>query len=559
MSQQPWVEGMTFGAVLARSVERYRDRDAVVFPNLDLRWTYADFKAEVHRVARALWALGVRPGDHVGIWATNWPAWVSTQFATAYLGAVLVNVNPAYRTHELEYILGQADIHTLLITDRFKESDFEAMVAELVPALASTPFGEPLNVEALPRLRHVVSIKNYPSKQGIWSWDAFIEAGAAADGAAIAEAAATVTPDQPVNIQYTSGTTGSPKGAMLSHRNLLFNAYHIGQRLHATEHDRICVPLPFYHCFGCVIGNLLAIEHGAALIVPNEAFDPGHTLKAIHDERATAVYGVPTMFTAELHDPDFASYDLTCLRTGIMGGSPCPIELMRKVVDKMHMREVTIAYGLTECSPAITMTGTDEPLEIRCTTVGKPIDGVEVRLVDPATGNDVGAGVPGELWTRGHHVMIGYYNKPDVTAETIDKHGWLKTGDLAVRTPDGHYRITGRSKDVIIRGGENVYPREVEEHLLTHPKIQDVQVVGLPDETYGEQVSAWIVPNDPSLTENEVKAHCKGTLAHYKIPHYVVFVEEYPLTVTGKIQKYRLRDIGVDQFNLHAANAIETA
>jgi fatty-acyl-CoA synthase len=556
--ERPWIDGLTFAEVLARTAERHGGRDAVVFPHLGHRRGYAEFRAEVDGVARALMALGVRRGEHVAVWASNWPQWVVTQFAAASAGAVLVNVNPAYRAHELQYVLQQADVTTLLLTDRVKTADFFDTLLAVCPELSGCTPGE-LRAAAAPRLRTVVSIKE-AKRPGMLAWDELRQKAAAVPEEDLRRREAEVRPDDVVNIQYTSGTTGFPKGAMLTHRNLLMNAYHVGRRLAFTERDRLCIPVPFYHCFGCVMGTLMCAVYGSAMVVPAEVFDPLATLQAVEQERCTAVYGVPTMFIAELSHPRFAEFDLTSLRTGIMAGSPCPIEVMRQVVDRMGAREVTIAYGLTEASPVITQTATDDSLEHRVATVGRPLPGLEVRVVAPGSLDPLPAGEAGELVVRGHGVMKGYYNKPDETAAALTPDGWLHTGDVAAETPDGYYRITGRIKDMIIRGGENVYPREVEEFLHAHPAVLDVQVVGLPDERFGEEVCAWVrLRPGASLTEDEVKAHCRGRIAHYKVPRYVVFVDAYPTTVTGKVQKFKLREMGVERFGLQKAAGVETA
>jgi fatty-acyl-CoA synthase len=544
---RPWVDGLTFADVLERTAGRWPDHDALVFPQTGDRRRFAGFRAEVRREARALLALGVQPGEHVGIWATNWPQWVLTQFATAHIGAVLVNINPAYRSHELAYVLGQADISTLLLTDRFKGPDYFALLAE---ARGSA---------SLPRLRHVVSIK--PEKQpGILGWEEFLARAADVPENDLVRRQAAVRAEDVVNIQFTSGTTGFPKGAMLTHRNLLMNAFYVGQCMGFTDRDRLAIPVPFYHCFGCVMGTLLCAVYGSAMVLPAESFDAEATLRAIQDERCTAVYGVPTMFIAELHHPRFANFDLGSLRTGIMAGSPCPIEVMRAVVERMGARELTIAYGLTESSPVITQTATTDSLERRVGTVGRPLPGLEVKVVAPGGEEPLPPGQSGELMVRGHGVMRGYYHKPAETAAVLTPDGWLRTGDVAEETPDGYYRITGRIKDLIIRGGENVYPREVEEFLYTHPQIADVQVVGLPDECLGEEVSAWVrLKPGASLTAEEVRQFCGGRIAHYKVPRHVFFVDEYPTTVSGKVQKFKLREMGVERLGLQRAASVETA
>jgi fatty-acyl-CoA synthase len=554
--EHPWVDGLTFAQVLERTAQRHGDGDALVFPQLGHRRSYAEFHADVREAARALLALGVGRGEHVGIWATNWPQWVVTQFAAAHVGAVLVNVNPAYRSHELAYVLRQADITTLLLTDRYKTSCYFDILQEICPEVGAAS-GE-WRSAAFPRLRHVVSIQQ-AKLPGMLNWDEFRRRADEVPEAGLRHRAAQVTAGDVVNIQYTSGTTGFPKGAMLTHRNLLMNAWHVGHRLRYTEHDRLCIPVPFYHCFGCVMGTLMCAVCGAAMVVPAESFDAGSTLQALQDERCTGVYGVPTMFIAELHHPRFAEFDLGSLRTGIMAGSPCPIEVMRAVVGRMGAREITIAYGLTEASPVITQTATTDSLEQRVGTVGTALPGLEVKVVAP-DGAEVPAGQPGELMVRGHGVMKGYYNKPAETAEALTPDGWLHTGDVAVCSADGYYRITGRIKDLIIRGGENIYPREIEEFLYTHPAVADVQVVGLPDVRFVEEVCAWVrLKPGAKLTEGEVKDFCKGRIAHYKVPRYVVFVDEYPTTVTGKVQKFKLREMGIDRFGLQRAAAVKTA
>ena len=554
----PWVDGLTIAKALARTAAHFGAQDALVFPRLGYRLTYAAFAAEVRETARALMALGVRRGEHIGLWSTNWPQWVVAQFAAACAGAVLVNVNPSYRAHELAYVLNQADITTLLLTDRFKGTDFFQTLASVCPELADSTPGA-LRAAGCPRLRNVISIQTRKGP-GMLNWDEFRGGAASVSEAELDRRQREGTADEVVNIQYTSGTTGFPKGAMLTHRNLLLNAYHVGRRLAFTEADRLCIPVPFYHCFGCVMGTLMCALQGAAMVVPAEAFDPLATLRTIQEEHCTALYGVPAMFIAELNQPHFAEFDLRSLRTGIMAGSPCPVEVMRAVVDRMGAQGMTIAYGLTEASPVITQTETTDSLEHRVATVGTALPGLEVRVAAAGSVEPLPTGQPGELLVRGHAVMKGYYNKPAETAEAITPDGWLRTGDLAVQRPDGFFRITGRIKDVIIRGGENVYPREVEELLHTHPAVADVQVAGLPDERYGEEVCAWIrLKAGMRLTPDEVQAFCRERLAHYKVPRYVVFVDDYPMTVTGKVQKFKLREMGVERFGLQRAAAVETA
>ncbi len=561
------VEGMTIGNVLRNTARQYPHQDAVVFPRLNaeqqpldsapdpqncLRWSFQKFDEEVDSAARALIGLGIGKGQHVAVWATNWPRWVVLQIATARIGAVQVTVNPAYRSSELAYVLKQSEATALFLVDAFRKSDYFAILQDAVPGLSESTPGQ-IGLEEFPHLKHVVAMKGEPCP-GLWSWEAFLAHGDDVSAEQLAAREAELTPDDPINIQYTSGTTGFPKGAMLTHRNLLLNAFYIGDCQNITSDDRICVPVPFYHCFGCVLGVLCCVQSGAALIAPNEYFDPAATLDAIESERATAIYGVPTMFIAELEHPTFAGRDLSSLRTGIMAGSPCPIRIMRQVVDQMGATDITIAYGLTEASPVITQTRTDDPLELRVSTVGRPIPDIEVKIVDPGTGETLGDDQQGELCTRGHVVMLGYYNMPEQTAATIDEDGWLHSGDLAVRRPDGYYRITGRMKDMICRGGENIYPREIEEFLYTHPDIEDVAVFGVPDPNYVENVAAWIKLKDGrQLTEDELREFCRGKMAHFKIPAHVKFVETFPQTVTGKIQKFRMRELTIEELGLEAS------
>jgi fatty-acyl-CoA synthase len=568
-----WVDGLTFSQVLQETVRRYPLHDALVFPSLGYRRSYVHFHAEVEQAARALIALGVQGGEHVGIWATNWPEWVILQFAAAQAGAVLVNINPGYRAHELEYVLNQADITTLFLTNRFKSSDYETILIQVCRELPNAKPGR-LQSKTCPKLRRVISIKD-EAPPGISNWRDFLsQAGRVASAPAVElkHRQEEISADDIVNIQYTSGTTGFPKGAMLTHRNLLMNAFYVGQRLHASEKDRICIPVPFYHCFGCVLGTLVCAVYGAAMVIPAESFEPLATLQAIDEEKCTALYGVPTMFIAELNHPRFSDFNLRSLRTGIMAGSPCPIEVMRAVIDKMGAKEMTIGYGLTEASPIITQSEVTDSLEHRVGTVGKVLPGLAVRIVG-SNGEPLPAGQSGELMVRGHCVMKGYYQKPEETAKAITPDGWLHSGDLAEQTSDGYYRITGRIKDMIIRGGENISPREIEEFLYTHPSIADVQIVGLPDLQYGEEICAWIRLKSGSLapggrgdggegarlTEEEIKSFCRERIAHFKVPRYVVFVDEYPTTVTGKIQKFKLREMGIERFGLQKAAGVKTA
>ncbi len=555
----PWVDGITIGHMLRRTAEVHAAQEALVFPEAAYRLNYRQFDDEVDRVARGLIALGIARGEHVAVWGTNWPEWVLLQFATARIGAVMVTINPAYRTSELSYVLKQSDAVALFLIDKFRKSNYLEMIAECVPALSS-PTGENVSVipripaglqsPEYPRLRHVVVMKGKPLA-GMIGWRDFLDWGLDTSDEQLTEREVACKPGDPINIQYTSGTTGFPKGAMLTHRNLLLNAYWIADCQKLTTADQMCVPVPFYHCFGCVLGVLCAAISGATLIIPAEHFDAEATLRCISTERATVIYGVPTMFIAMLNHPSFAGSNMTSLRTGIMAGSPCPIEIMKKVVDELGAREITIAYGLTEASPVITQTRTDDPIELRVTTVGRPLPDLLVKLVDPATGEVLGDNQQGELCTFGHGVMVGYYNMPEATALAIDADGWLHSGDLALRLPNGYYKITGRIKDMICRGGENVYPREIEEFLLRHPAIQDVAIVGVPDRKFVEEIAGWIkLKAGMSLTEPELREYCRGKLAHYKIPRYLRFVDSFPQTVTGKIQKYKIRETMIEELGL---------
>ncbi|AEV85439.1 AMP-binding protein [Actinoplanes sp. SE50] len=525
---EPPLLDRTIGADLVATTARYAEREALVDVVSGRRWTYAELTATVDAVALGLRALGVGTGDRVGIWAPNCPEWVFLQYATARLGAILVTVNPAYRTHELSYVLRQSGVRTLIAAPSFKTSDYAAMIDEVR--------------DECPDLIDVVLI-------GQEQWTALT--GTAPEPGVLDAIGGTLHPDDPINIQYTSGTTGFPKGATLSHRNILNNGFLVGELIDYTAADRICIPVPFYHCFGMVMGNLAATSHGAAMVIPAPGFDPALTLRAVAEEKCTSLYGVPTMFIAMLHHPDFAGYDLSSLRTGIMAGSPCPVETMKQVIDRMGMTEVSICYGMTETSPVSCQTRPDDSLTRRVSTVGRVGPHLQVKVVDPA-GATVPIGESGELCTRGYSVMLGYWGQPEKTAEAVDADGWMHTGDLAEMDADGYLRITGRIKDMVIRGGENVYPREVEEFLLTHPDVVDVQVIGVPDEKFGEEVMAWIRmrPGATPLDAANVRAFCAGRLAHFKIPRYVRLVDEFPTTVTGKVRKVEMRDISTRELAL---------
>lgn len=554
----PWVEGLTIGGMLRLTAKRFPLQDALVFPQFQLHRNYQQFDTEVDAVAQGLLSLNLNKGDHIAVWSTNWPEWVRLQFAAARLGLVMVTINPAYRSSELAYVLDQSDAKALFLIDKFRTSDYFAMVHETIPELRQC-LGPYLESATFPLLKHIVSMTS-AATPGMLSWDEFLVQGQSVATSEVLAREASLLPADPINIQYTSGTTGFPKGAMLTHRNLLLNAFYIGQCQGFTEQDRICIPVPFYHCFGCVLGTLCAAVYGSAMVIPYEYFRPELTLDAIEMEQATAIYGVPTMFIAMLDHPTFGGRKLHSLRTGVMAGSPCPIEIMQRVVHEMHAEQITIGYGLTENSPIITQTRTDDPLELRVKTVGRPIPGVEVKLLDPASGEEVGNEQNGELCVRGHGVMLGYYKMPEATSAAIDQQGWLHTGDLASRQEDGYFRITGRIKDMVCRGGENIYPREIEEFLYSHPAIQEVAVVGVPDLKYVEEVAAWIrLKPDKQLTEEELRSFCRGHLAHYKIPRYIRFVSEFPQTVTGKIQKYKIREQMIQDLGLEIIAHRETA
>lgn len=551
----PWVDGLTVGEVLRETARRFPERDALVCPWLGVRWSWAELDRRVDGVASALIERGVGPGEHVGIWSMNGPEWVVIQFATARAGAILINVNPAYRLHELETTLRMADMGTLVVGTPFKSSDFVAMVESLVPEVKGAAVGD-WQSEKLPVLKRLVAIGERPGP-GWLTWADF-ERGAISP--ALAEREKNIQAQDIFNIQFTSGTTGLPKGAMLTHRNVLMNAYYIGQRTRYTEEDRVCVPVPFYHCFGCVLGTEVCSVYGSAIVVPAPSFDPKATLEAIDHERCTSVYGVPAMFVAELDHPDRPKYDLSSLRTGIMAGSPCPLPLMEAVIGQMGASQIVIGYGLTEASPIITMTSVDDPITVRTSTVGREIPGVEVKLVHPNTREEVAEGEAGELCVRGHGVMAGYYKDPEATARVLTPDGWLATGDLARRRPDGNYRVVGRSKELIIRGGENIYPPEIEEFLCHHPAVAECAVVGLPDPVLGECVSAWIVPkNGSSITARAIREFCKGKIAHFKIPKFVEVVDQLPRTVTGKVRKHVIREQGIERFGLSSADQTPTA
>ncbi len=535
--------GETIGTNLRRIAAAHPRAEVLVDAPTDRRWTYAAFDAETDTLARGLIAAGLRAGDRVGIWAPNCAEWVLLQYATAKAGVILVNINPAYRSHELRFALRQSGVRVLVSAQRFKTSDYRAMVGEVGPDL--------------PDLEDVIYL-------GTPQWDALLLAGRSGADAAgsdpLAAREAILSFDDPINIQYTSGTTGFPKGATLSHHNILNNAFFIGEGCRYTPADRVCIPVPFYHCFGMVLGNLACTTHGSAIVIPAAGFDPAETLRTVQAERCTSLYGVPTMFIAELALAEFGSYDLSTLRTGIMAGSPCPVEVMKRVVSEMHMTEVTICYGMTETSPVSTQTTADDDMDRRVSTVGRVHPHVEIKIIDPETGRVLPRNTPGELCTRGYSVMLGYWDEPAKTAEAIDAARWMHTGDLAVMDEADYLNIVGRIKDMVIRGGENIYPREVEEFLYAHPAIEDVQVIGVPDLKYGEELCAWIrLRPGQELDADQVREYCQGKIAHYKIPRYIRFTTDFPMTVTGKVQKFKMRETSITELGLEAASEAQTA
>jgi fatty-acyl-CoA synthase len=531
--------GQTIGDNLRETAQRLPDHEAVVSCHQGVRLSYAEFDAEVDLLARALVSVGMERGDRVGIWSPNRVEWVLMQYATARIGVILVNINPAYRTSELQYALRQSGCRMLVSAQVLKSSDYRAMIAEVRGSL--------------PALERVVFLEDS-------TWDDLLAGAERTSIEELREREAALVFDDPINIQYTSGTTGFPKGATLSHHNILNNAFFIAQGCKYTDADRVCIPVPFYHCFGMVLGNLACTTHGATIVIPQEVFDPESSLGAVAAEGCTSLYGVPTMFIAMLEHPRFAEFDLSTLRTGIMAGSPCPVEVMRRCIDRMHMSEVTICYGMTETSPVSTQTGADDDLERRVSTVGRVHPHVEVRIADPETGLTLQRGEAGELCTRGYSVMLGYWEDAERTAESIDSSRWMHTGDLAVMDDAGYLNIVGRIKDMVIRGGENIYPREIEEFLYTHPDVADVQVVGVPDERYGEELAAYVIRRQGAeVDEDALREYCRGRIAHYKVPRYFAFTDEFPITVTGKVQKFRLREMGIEQFGLQKAATTVTA
>ncbi len=539
----------TIGEHLEQTVAKYPETEALVATWRNERYTYREFHDICRRAAKGFMKLGVAKGDRVAIWATNYPEWVITQFATAMIGAILVTVNPAYRSHELEYCLRDSQSRMLLLIGSYKTSDYLSMFYQVCPETKNAKAGT-IESKKFPYLKNAIFLGK-EAHEGMYNWEDLLEMGDCVTDEDLKKREESLDPDDVINIQYTSGTTGLPKGASLTHRGILNNGFCVAEHMKFTSLDRLCIPVPFYHCFGMVLSNLACVTHGATMVIPSEYFEPLAVLEALEQEHCTALNGVPTMFIAELEHPEFSRFNVTSLRTGIMAGSPCPMQVMKRVVDEMHAHEITICYGLTECSPVTNQTVTDDSLELRCGTVGRPLPHVEVKIVDPETGKTVPTGQSGEFCVRGYLVMRGYYNKPEETAGVIDEAGWLHTGDLAEMDENGYCKIVGRIKDMIIRGGENVYPREIEEFLYTNPKIKDVQVIGVPDSKFGEQIAAWIqLKEGQSATPEEIENFCKGIIDHYKVPKYIKFVDDFPTTVTGKIQKYKMREITIKELAL---------
>jgi fatty-acyl-CoA synthase len=538
----------TVGQRLAKTVAQFPDNDALIVRHQGVRWTYAEYAEKIEALAAGLLALGIEPGDRVGIWAPNCYEWCLTQFATARIGAILVNVNPAYRVFELEYALNRSGCKAIVTAKSFKSSRYVEMLQELAPELEHCEAGR-LASQKLPQLRTVIRMGEEKSP-GMFNFADVCELGGEKERSKIADIENTLSPHDVINIQFTSGTTGNPKGAALTHYNILNNGFQVAQGMQFSEKDRLVIPVPMYHCFGMVLSKLACVSTGATAIFPSDAFEPLSVLEAVQAERATALHGVPTMFIAELEHPEFDRFDLSSLRTGIMAGAPCPVEVMKQVIERMHMSEVLICYGQTECSPVNHMTLADDPIEKRVETVGHAVPHIEVKLVDEV-GEIVPIGQPGDICARGYAVMEGYWDDPEKTAETVDSDGWLHSGDLGVMDEEGYVTVVGRLKDMIIRGGENIYPREIEEFLFTHPKIQDAKVIGVPDEKYGEEVCAWVqLREGAELTEDEIRDFCKKNIAYFKVPRYIRLVKDFPMTVTGKIQKFKMREVMVEDLGL---------
>jgi fatty-acyl-CoA synthase len=546
----PALMELCIGEILDQVAARHPDSPALILRQEHLRFSWAELQAEVERTARGLMALGFAKGDRVGIWATNISQWVLMQFATAKAGVVLVNLNLGFRAHELEYVLKQSGCKGLVMQHRFRDCDYVETIRHLAPELDTCLPGQ-LRAARLPNLRQVVYIGQNPPPDGMLSWSKMMVQADRVSRADLRVRERSLTAHDTINIQYTSGTTGTPKGAELSHYNVANNGRFIGDSMKLTERDKVCIPVPFYHCFGMVLGNMACLTHASAMVIPADYFDPLATMQTVHDERCTALYGVPTMFIAEFSHPRFKEFDFTSLRTGIMAGSLCPIELMRRVIREMHCTELTICYGLTEASPVITQTTTDDTLERKTTTVGRALPHTEVKIIDPNTGKEVPLGENGELCTRGYLVMNGYHNDPENTKATIEPDGWLHSGDIASMDEHGYVVITGRLKEMIIRGGENIYPREIEEYLYSCPGVKDVQVIGVPSERYGEEVMAWVIPHEGVTLEAEaIQSFCRGEIANFKVPKFVKFVDSFPITVTGKVQKYIMRRMAIEEMGL---------
>jgi fatty-acyl-CoA synthase len=552
--------GDTIGEYLDKIASQFPNNDALISVFENKRYNYREFLDEVNRCARAFVAIGLKKGDRIGIWSTNCAAWTIAQFATAKIGAILVNINPAYRLSELSYALQQSECNMLVTGEGFKDADYVKMILELMPELIRAKPEEDFSTKSFPLMRRVILLGSRKSPHGMMSWEELLSNAPKAPQEKVQEIQSSLDFDDVINIQYTSGTTGFPKGAMLPHRGILNNGYWSGVRMNFSNRDRLCIPVPFYHCFGMVLGNLLCVAHGATMVIPAPHFSPLATLQAIAKEKCTAVHGVPTMFIAVLEHPQFKEFDLSSLRTGIMAGAPCPIEVMKRVNTEMHCPEITIGCGMTEASPICNMTEKNDPIELRVGTVGKVMPHQEQKIIDPATGQIVPRGIQGELCYRGHHIMNGYYKNPEGTKNAIDENGWMHSGDLATMDEKGYVKITGRLKDMIIRGGENIYPREIEEFLFTNSKIAEAYVVGVPDKHYGEQVMAWIkLKEGASMTHEEVTSFCKGQIMNYKIPKYIKFVSDFPTTVTGKVQKFKMREIAIKDLGLDELLKIKTA
>jgi fatty-acyl-CoA synthase len=550
--------GLTIGDMFDHTTSLYPDSPALIARHQEIRLTYRELQIQINQCAKGLLQLGIEKGQRVGIWSPNRAEWCILQFATSKIGAILVNINPSYRVHELDYVLKQSGCTALVFSPLFKSSNYTQMVVDLVPELNT---GEPGKIQStkFPDLTTLIRLGD-EKLAGTFTWNELMSFGASISDEDLAARQAEQEFDDPINIQYTSGTTGFPKGAILSHHNILNNGYFVAHLQNITHEDKVCIPVPLYHCFGMVMGNLGCITHGAAMVYPEEGFDPVAVMSAVQEERCTSLYGVPTMFIAELDHPDFNKYDFSSLRTGVMAGSPCPVEVMKRVINLMHMSEVEICYGMTETSPVSTQTRIDSPLEKRVSTVGKISDHLEIKVVDPNTNKIVPIGTPGELCTRGYSVMLGYWNNPEATAGAIDTARWMHTGDLATMDNEGYLNIVGRIKDLVIRGGENVYPREIEEFLYTHPQVSDVQVIGVPDRKYGEEIMAWVkLKSGATISEDDIKNFCRGQIAHYKIPRYVKFVDAFPMTVTGKVQKYLMREQSIKELGLEQDASVETA